>query len=102
MATNRNSSRFLYHATHPRSNFCASFPGREDPIRKEMRVREGYRRGTFFIEVGEHLLNNRRIFEASDNPNHGTAASEGLDVDAEDSFQKLCPGYVHWACVGCW
>jgi len=42
--------------------------------------------------VGEDLLDHLGVLDAGDDPHRPAARLAGLDVDAEDSFQALCPG----------
>jgi hypothetical protein len=45
------------------------------------RLPGSFRRGAFLIEVGENLFNDRRVFNAGDDPHRPAAFPAGLDVD---------------------
>ncbi len=41
----------------------------------------------------ENLLDHHRVLDAGDDPERATTGRTGLDVDAEDAHQALCPGH---------
>jgi hypothetical protein len=43
--------------------------------------------------VGEDLLDDLRVLNAYDDPHRTAAGRTGLDVDTENPFQALRPGY---------
>jgi hypothetical protein len=43
--------------------------------------------------MGENLFNDRRVFNAGDDPHCPATGRAGLDIDAEDPFQALSTGH---------
>ena len=53
-------------------------------------------RGVLSLQMGENLLDNRRIFDAGNDPHRPTAGTEGFNVDVEHPFQASPPGAYFW------
>jgi len=47
----------------------------------------------FLIQVGEYLVDHRRVFDAGDDADITTAFAAGFDIDIEYTFQSLYPGH---------
>jgi len=59
-------------------------------------------RGVLSLQMGENLLDDRRIFDAGNDPHRPTAGTAGFNVDVEHPFQALRPGHRCPALSGGW
>lgn len=51
--------------------------------------RGGFRGGDLFVQVGEYLLDDRRVFDAGNDFHRPAAVATGFDVDVEDALEAL-------------